>query len=101
MCRAVAGGREERGEWLKAMSIDGRLRVTGATQFVLDREYPAMLNAAGVRCPHARARIIVINTDEALELPGVHSIITGHDALNKSAAANFRFGDAVLDQPLL
>ena len=55
---------------------DTRL-LTGSGQYVDDVILPGMLHAAFVRSPVARARIIRIDTTEALALPGVAAVLTG------------------------
>ncbi len=40
---------------------------------------PRMLHAAFVRSPHAHARIVSIETSEALALPGVAAVVTGEE----------------------
>ncbi len=55
---------------------DPRL-LTGQGRFVDDVAVPGMLEAAFVRSPHPHARIISIDTSEALALPGVVAVITG------------------------
>src|SRR5207237_6122649 len=40
---------------------------------------PAMLHAKLVCSPHPSARIVAINVDDALTLPGVRAVVTGQD----------------------
>jgi 4-hydroxybenzoyl-CoA reductase alpha subunit len=53
--------------------------VTGRTQYTDDLSFPGMLHAKLVRSPHAHARIVSVDSREALALPGVHAVITGPD----------------------
>jgi aerobic carbon-monoxide dehydrogenase large subunit len=62
---------------------DARL-LTGAGTFVDDVARPGMLHACFVRSPFARARIGVIETGEALAVPGVHAVFLAAD-LNPDA----------------
>jgi CO/xanthine dehydrogenase Mo-binding subunit len=55
-------------------------KVTGAAVYTHDILLPGMLYAAVVTSPHASARILRIDTNEARRLPGVRAILTG-DAL--------------------
>jgi CO/xanthine dehydrogenase Mo-binding subunit len=55
-------------------------KVTGAAVYTHDMLLPGMLYAAVVTSPHASARILRIDTNEARRLPGVRAILTG-DAL--------------------
>jgi carbon-monoxide dehydrogenase large subunit len=57
---------------------DARL-LTGAGTFIDDVTRPGMLHACFVRSPHPRARIIAINAEAALALPGVHAVFTADD----------------------
>jgi CO/xanthine dehydrogenase Mo-binding subunit len=59
--------------------IDSPDAVSGRTQFTDDLTFPGMLFAKLVRSPHAHARIVGIDTQEALAHPGVHAVITGKD----------------------
>jgi 4-hydroxybenzoyl-CoA reductase alpha subunit len=58
---------------------DSAERVTGRTRYVDDLSFPGMLHAKIVRSPHAHARILGIDATRALQLPGVHAVVTGKD----------------------
>jgi CO/xanthine dehydrogenase Mo-binding subunit len=58
---------------------DGVEKVTGRANFGADRALPGMLYGKIKRSPHAHARIIKINADKALPLPGVRAIATAAD----------------------
>jgi len=51
--------------------------LTGRAQYVDDITLPGMLEAAMLRSPYAHALIKHINYSRALEIPGVHGVITG------------------------
>ncbi len=53
--------------------VHGRLRYTG------DLQIPGMLYAVQVTSPHAHARIVEIDTQEAESAPGVRAVVTGED----------------------
>lgn len=53
--------------------------VEGRGQYVDDVILPRMVHVAFVRSPHAHARIVGIDTTDALKLPGVLRIFTGKD----------------------
>ena len=53
--------------------------ITGAGRFVDDVRAPGMLHAAVLRSPHAHARLLSIEAKRALELPGVHAVLTAAD----------------------
>ncbi len=51
--------------------------LTGRAQYVDDITLPGMLEAAMLRSPYAHALIKRIDYSRALEIPGVHGVITG------------------------
>jgi xanthine dehydrogenase YagR molybdenum-binding subunit len=57
--------------------IDGYERVSGAAIYPHDVVLPDMLHGAILRCPHAHARVVSIDTTAAEKMPGVHAVITG------------------------
>lgn len=57
---------------------DARL-LTGRGSYVADIQRPGMLHAAFVRSPHARARIVSIDTTKAAQMLGVHAVFTAAD----------------------
>jgi CO/xanthine dehydrogenase Mo-binding subunit len=58
---------------------DAPQKLTGATKYASDTQYPGMLHARLVTSPYAAARIVSIDTAAAAKLPGVHAVYTGHD----------------------
>src|SRR3989454_9716504 len=68
---------------------DPRL-LRGKGNYVDDIDLPDMLHAAVLRSPHARARIVNIDSSAARELPGVHLVLTAVD-----------LGDVLEPSPLL
>ncbi|TMJ48285.1 MAG: xanthine dehydrogenase family protein molybdopterin-binding subunit, partial [Alphaproteobacteria bacterium] len=58
---------------------DGVDKVTGRANFGADMKMPGMLWGKIKRSPHAHARIVSINTDKALALPGVKAVTTRAD----------------------
>src|SRR5215472_13538636 len=58
---------------------DGVEKVTGRANFGADRAMPGMLYAKIKRSPHAHARILRINAERALALPGVRAVVTAAD----------------------
>jgi 4-hydroxybenzoyl-CoA reductase subunit alpha len=69
---AVIGRRQKR--------LDGYEKVSGRSVFTDDVRLPGMLHGKVLRSPHARARIVSIDTSRAAALPGVKVILTGSDA---------------------
>ncbi len=54
-------------------------KVTGQARYAFDLERPGMLHAKTLHSPHARARIVSIDTSRAKALVGVKAVITGED----------------------
>jgi carbon-monoxide dehydrogenase large subunit len=59
--------------------LGGERLVTGRGQFTDDVRMPGMLHAVVVRSPHAHARIQSIDAKRALDVPGVHAVLTARD----------------------
>jgi CO/xanthine dehydrogenase Mo-binding subunit len=55
---------------------DGFDKVTGHTRYAGDLPLPGLLQARLVLSPYAHARIVHINTDAALSIPGVKAVYT-------------------------
>lgn len=53
--------------------------IQGKGLYVDDVKMPGMLCGVAVRSPYAHAKIISINKEQALALPGVHAVITAED----------------------
>ncbi len=68
--------------------LDGREKVSGRSVFTDDLVLPGMLHGKVLRSPHARARILKVDTSKAKTLPGVKAIITADDASGIMVAAN-------------
>ncbi|MBH1938401.1 xanthine dehydrogenase subunit D [Streptomyces sp. AV19] len=75
---------------------DGGLKVTGEFAYASDLWHEDMLWGHTLRSPHAHARIVSLDTAEALATPGVHAVLT-HDDL----PAATRYGLEVQDAPVL
>src|SRR5947199_185447 len=72
------------GESLKVVGTrpirpDGVDKVIGRANFGADMVMPGMLWGKVKRSPHAHARIVSINTEKALKLPGVKAVVTAAD----------------------
>jgi CO/xanthine dehydrogenase Mo-binding subunit len=62
------------------LRIDGRVKVTGAAQYIDDINFgPNLLYAAIVESPHPHAIIRKIDTSKAAKVPGVVKVVTGKD----------------------
>jgi len=60
--------------------VEDQRFLTGRSRYVDDIELPHMLHGAVVMSPHAHARILGINIQQAIESPGVELVLTGKDA---------------------
>ncbi|MFG2876271.1 molybdopterin-dependent oxidoreductase [Streptomyces sp. NPDC048337] len=58
----------------------GPLVVTGTARYTFDVEVPGLLHMKLLRSPHPHARIVSIDTTDALQVPGVQAVFTHHDA---------------------
>jgi len=58
---------------------DGLEKSTGRARYTDDLALPGMLHAKILRSPHPHARILRIDTAEALALPGVFAVVTGDE----------------------
>src|SRR5215207_2042356 len=76
--------------------IDGWLKTTGRAAYAADFQRPGMLWASYVRSPHPHARITGIDTSQAMQVAGVHAVLTGADL-----PPNARFGRRLQDYPVL
>ena len=60
--------------------VEDQRFLTGGARYVDDIQLPRMLHGAVVMSPHAHAHVRSIDCSEAMQLPGVHLVLTGHDA---------------------
>jgi CO/xanthine dehydrogenase Mo-binding subunit len=77
-----------------AERLEAGEKLTGEAVYASDMTLPGMLHAQVKRSPHARARIISIDTAKAEALPGVHAVLTG-------AELDYRIGLYVVDKAIL
>lgn len=59
--------------------IEGLAKSTGRAEYADDLTFPGMLHGKILRSPHPHAKIVSIDTSRALDLEGVHAVITGRD----------------------
>ncbi|MBP7096395.1 MAG: xanthine dehydrogenase family protein molybdopterin-binding subunit [Spirochaetia bacterium] len=69
-------------------------KLTGAATYVSDMSLPGMLHAQLKKSPHARARIVRIDTSKARAMPGVRAVLTGDEL-------DYRLGLYVVDKRIL
>lgn len=60
-------------------AVEHRRFVTGQGHYAADVALPGLLHVAIVASPYASARIVSIETAEALAMPGVHDVLTGEE----------------------
>lgn len=80
--------------------VEDKRFITGKGRYTDDIVLPGMLHAHFVRSPYAHARVVSIDTAEALAIPGVIAVYTGDDvaALNGVPCGwqvNFRNGETM------
>ncbi len=78
----------------KTDRIDSVVKLTGEATYVSDMTLPGMLYARVKASPHARARIVSIDTSRAQALSGVRAIVTGEEL-------DYRLGLYVVDKAIL
>jgi CO/xanthine dehydrogenase Mo-binding subunit len=54
-------------------------KIPGTAVYTADLKQPDMLYARALRSPHAHARVLQIDIEAALRLPGVHAVLTYRD----------------------
>ena len=80
--------------------VEDKRFITGKGRYTDDIVLPGMLHAHFVRSPYAHARVVSVDTAEALAIPGVIAIYTGDDvaAINGVPCGwqvNFRSGETM------
>ena len=63
----------------RMVRTDAVEKVTGRAVYAEDIRLPRMIYGALVRSTHAHARILSVDTSEAVKLPGVKAVVTGRD----------------------
>jgi xanthine dehydrogenase YagR molybdenum-binding subunit len=60
----------------KRMSrVDGPVKSSGRAKYTYDLVRPGMLYAHSVKCPHAHAKVVAIDTSAAEKMPGVSGVV--------------------------
>jgi 4-hydroxybenzoyl-CoA reductase subunit alpha len=75
--------KEPSGLGARRRKIDGAEKATGRTKYADDITLPGMLHGKIKRSTRAHARITKLVLDDALAIPGVMAIVTGHDMPKK------------------
>src|SRR3954454_13393626 len=74
-----AGAVDPMGVGTSPPRLEGSAKLTGDARYTGDLLLPGMLHAKVKKSPHARARIVSIDTSRAEALPGVHVQAAGHE----------------------
>jgi xanthine dehydrogenase YagR molybdenum-binding subunit len=74
------------------LRIDSPFKVSGKAQYTTDVNLPGMLYATTVRCPHAHAKIISIDTQAAAKSPGCKAVYV----IQKPGTEIFWAGDDIV-----
>ena len=74
--------------------VEAAEKVTGAAIYASDMIMPGMLYAKVKVSPHARAKILSIDTSKAEALPGVRAVLVGSEL-------NYKLGLYVVDKDIL
>ncbi|MFN0301384.1 MAG: xanthine dehydrogenase family protein molybdopterin-binding subunit [Burkholderiales bacterium] len=80
-------GVERTGIGAPVLRVEDKRFLTGKGRFVDDITMPGMVFAHVVRSSHAHARIVGIDTGDALAAPGVLLVLTGSDVVRESIGA--------------
>jgi 2-furoyl-CoA dehydrogenase large subunit len=60
-------------------AVEHKRFVVGQGRYAADIQLPGMLHVALVACPYASAKILAIDADAALAMPGVHAVLSGDE----------------------
>ncbi len=60
-------------------TIDAPEKLKGQARYTADLQLPGMLHLRPVLSPHAHARIVSINKEAALTMPGVRAVLDASD----------------------
>jgi len=80
--------------------VDGPFKVSGKAKYSYDINRPGMLYGKMLRCPHAHARVVSIDTSAAEKMPGVKVVHIIQDAGKEIQwAGDDIVGVAAVDEP--
>lgn len=77
--------------------FDARAKVTGAAKYAVDLMLPDTLHGRVIRSTRAHARILGIDREAALKMPGVKAVVTAEDLTGLFP----RFGHIIADHAIL
>lgn len=64
--------------------LDAPAKATGQAKYIADLALSGMLYGGVLRSPHPHARVLNVDTSQALRLPGVKAVITGRDTRGRT-----------------
>jgi len=79
--------------------LEGKSKVDGSAEYILNLSLPGMLHGKIARSSVAHGKIVRIDVTAALALEGVHAVITGEDV--RRLIPDPYYGPAFHDQPIL
>ncbi len=79
-----------------SLRVDVAERVTGRTRYVEDIPMPDALHMRVVRSPHFHARVVALNADKALQVPGVLRVLTAADIPGQNSLEGYSKDETVL-----
>ena len=74
---------------------EGPDKVSGKAIYAADISLPGMLWGRVLRSPYPYARIVSVDTSQAVALPGVYAVVTGQDM------PDAKIGRRMVDMPIL
>jgi len=77
-----------------ALRSEAAEKLTGSAMYASDMVLPGMLYAMVKKSPHARAKIVHVDTSKAWQIPGVRAVLTGMDL-------SYRLGLYIVDKDIL
>jgi CO/xanthine dehydrogenase Mo-binding subunit/aerobic-type carbon monoxide dehydrogenase small subunit (CoxS/CutS family) len=79
-----------------ALRIDSVEKVTGLAQYAEDMVMPGLLYGRVLRSPYHHARLVAVETDASLKVPGVIQIVTAADIPGQNSFPNYSQDEPVL-----
>lgn len=81
--------------------VDGPDKVSGQARYAADLNFPGLLHARPIMSLYAHARIVKINTEAALQVPGVVRVVTADDLPIKPGSSESRRRDPLAKDQVL
>lgn len=78
------------------LRVDTIAKLTGQARYAEDIRLPGLLYARTVRCPHPHARLLALNVEPALWVPGVVRVLTAQDVPGVNGFPEYSKGEPLL-----